>query len=397
MARDFLDRAAPPHIVTLAIATAVSSLATSIFLPSLPGIARYFDTDYALAQLTISLYLAANAVLQLGIGPASDRYGRRPVMLACLGIFIAGTLLAIAATSIEMLLAARVLQSFSAAGMVLARAIVRDTVSADEAAGRIGYITMGMALVPMAAPLIGGLLDESYGWHASFVLMLVFGLIAFALVFFDLGETNRNASASLAVQFRAYPGLFGSSRFWGYTLTSAFGMATFFSLVGAGPFVATELLGLRPAEYGLYFSLISLGYMTGNFLSGRYSRRIGINAMMAGGNCVAAGGIVLAMALFAFGDGNALSLFGPMAMVGIGNGMTLPNANAGVVSVRPELAGSASGLAGTLQLGISAMVSALAGIVVTPQTGVTALLYLMLACAFAAVLAQAFIVYGGRG
>src|SRR5690606_10697078 len=123
---------------------------------SLPGIARYFDADYAVVQLTVSLYLAATAVLQLVIGPASDRFGRRPVMLICFTIFMVGSIAVIYAPTIELLLAARILQAFAAAGMVLSRAIVRDMVGTDEAASKIGYITMGMAVVPMAAPAIGG-------------------------------------------------------------------------------------------------------------------------------------------------------------------------------------------------------------------------------------------------
>lgn len=381
----FLDRAAPPHILTLVLATSVSALATNVFLPSLPGIARYFEADYALAQLTVSIYLAATAVLQLGIGPASDRFGRRPVMLVCLGIFVLGSLASILAPTIEFLLAGRILQAFSVAGMVLARAIVRDTVANDRAASRIGYITMGTAMVPMAAPMIGGLLDEIYDWRASFAMMLAFGLAAFVLVLLDLGETNRSASTSMAAQMRAFPGLLASLPFWGYALTGAFSMATFFALVGAGPFVATELLGLRPSEYGLYFGLLSLGYVIGNFVAGRHSPRIGLDAMMLSGNLMAAAGTALAFALFWLGLGSALALFGPMVLVGIGNGMTLPNAAAGVVGVRPELAGSASGLAGSLQLGFAALVSALAGVVVTVETGIIALLALMLAAAIAAI------------
>ncbi len=393
----FLDRASPPHIFTLVLATSMSALATNVFLPSLPGIARHFEADYALAQLTVSIYLAATAVLQLGIGPASDRFGRRPVMLVCLGLFTLGSLAAILAPTIELLLAARILQAFSAAGMVLARAIVRDTVANDQAASRIGYITMGMAMVPMVAPMIGGLLDEIYDWRAAFLMMFAFGLITFLMVFLDLGETNRNASASLAAQMRAYPGLLKSPPFWGYALTGAFCMAMFFVLVGAGPFVATDLLGLRPSEYGLYFGLLSLGYMIGNFLSGRYSRRVGIDAMMLNGNVLAVVGTALAFGLFWFGLGSALALFGPMVIVGIGNGMTLPNAAAGLVSVRPELAGSASGLAGSLQLGIAALVSTFTGIVVTVETGVLALLALMFVAGFAAILVSLPLAYRKGG
>lgn len=392
----FLDRALPPHVLTLVVATAVSALATNVFLPSLPGIARYFETDYAVAQLMVSVYLAATAVLQLAIGPASDRFGRRPVMLACLSIFVLGTLAAIWAPTIEVLLAARVLQSFSAAGMVLARAIVRDTVDADEAASRIGYITMGMALVPMVAPTVGGILDEIRGWQASFALMLVFGVAALILVYFDLGETNRSTSVSMLAQVRAYPQLFGARRFWGYTFTAAFASGAFFVIIGAGPFVATELLGLRPSEFGLYSGLLSLGYVVGNFLSGRYSRRVGLDRMMLAGNLVMAAGVALSFGLFAAGAQHALSLFGPMMLLGVGNGMTLPNANAGIVSVRPHLAGSASGLGGSLQLGISAVMSSLAGVVVTEQTGVNALLGLMFVCALLAVAATLFVIYARR-
>src|SRR5690606_20157714 len=150
--------------------------------------------------LTVSIYLAATAFLQLGIGPASDRFGRRPVILVCLTIFVVGSAAALWAPTIEVLLGARVLQACSAAGMVLGRAIVRDTVETNEAASRIGYITMGMALVPMVAPMIGGLLDEVYGWQAPFALMLVFGVVTLAIVFFDLGETNASKSAGMLAQ-----------------------------------------------------------------------------------------------------------------------------------------------------------------------------------------------------
>ena len=389
----FLDRSLPPHIVTLVGATSVSALATNVFLPSLPGIARYFSTDYAVAQLMISVYLAATAVLQLAIGPASDRFGRRPVMLACLAIFVLGSAASIWAPTIELLLVARVLQSFSAAGMVLARAIVRDTVEADEAASRIGYITMGMALVPMIAPTIGGALEEIYGWQASFALMFGFGVVALGLVYLDLGETNRATSASMMAQVRTYPQLFGSARFWGYAFTCAFATGAFYVLIGAGPFVAAVVLGLRPSQFGLYYGMLSAGYVAGNFLSGRYSRRVGLNRMMVAGNIVLALGVLVSFALYAAGARHAMALFGPLVLLGVGNGMTLPNANAGLVSVRPHLAGSASGLGGSLQLGVSAVMSSVAGLAVTEQTGIPALLGLILLCAVLAVATSLFVLY----
>jgi DHA1 family bicyclomycin/chloramphenicol resistance-like MFS transporter len=383
MATRFLDRTTAPHLFTLVVATSVSSLSMNVFLPSLPGMARYFAADYAVVQLLVSLYLAATGLVQLFIGPASDRFGRRPVMLACLGVFIAGTVAAIYAPTIEVLLGCRLLQAFSAAGMVLARAVVRDTVEASQAASKIGYITMGMSLVPMIGPIIGGFLDELYGWKSSFVLMLAAGALTFALAWLDLGETNRVKSKSFAAQFRAYPDLLGSPRFWGYTLTAAFTSGAFFAFLGGGPYVATESLHLSPSEYGFYFGIISLGYLLGNFMSGRFSHRFGINRMMLYGNIASVFGMLLSMALFLLGYYHALSLFGPIFFTGVGNGLTLPNANAGIVSVNMHLAGSASGLGGALQVGGGALLAALAGALLTPGSGPYPLILVMLVSSLA--------------
>jgi DHA1 family bicyclomycin/chloramphenicol resistance-like MFS transporter len=390
------SRATPPHIVTLVLATATGALAMNIFLPSLPAIARHYDADYAVVQLAVSLYLAATAVLQLGIGPASDRFGRRPVMIACFIVFLMGSVAAIFAPTIELLLTARILQAFSAAGMVLSRAIVRDTVATDEAASKIGYVTMGMSVVPMIGPLVGGILDELYGWQSTFLLTLAFGVIALGVILADLGETNHRRSSSMLAQVGAYPELFRSRRFWGYTLTAACTSGTFFAFLGGGPYVATEMLGLRPSTYGLYFGLISVGYMLGNFLSGRYSRTVGINSMMLVGNIISTLGMAASLLAFSLGYLHPISLFGPAALVGIGNGMTLPNANAGIVSVRPHLAGSASGLGGSLQIGGGAALSMVSGAILAPETGPIPLVLLMLFSSLAAVVASFYVIHVAR-
>ncbi|MDZ5697776.1 multidrug effflux MFS transporter [Chelativorans sp. M5D2P16] len=394
-ARPF-DRTTPPHILTLVIAAATASVATNVFLPSLPGMATYFGADYALAQLTVSFYLGATAILQLFIGPASDRFGRRPVMLFSFGVFILSTFAAIHAPTMELLLFYRLLQAFAAAGMVLSRAVVRDTVDANEAASRIGYITMGMTVAPMVGPIIGGFLDALYGWQAAFYLMLVFGIVAFTVVYLDLGETNHQRSASMAAQFRNYPELFRSRRFWGYAATAAFTSGGFFAFLGGGPFVATRILELSPAIYGLYFAIVTIGYAVGNFLSGRHSQSIGINRMMLIGNLIAACGMGLSILLFATGFHHPMSLFGPTFFVGLGNGITLPSALAGVVSVRPHLAGSASGLGGALQIGGGAALSVLAGAFLTVQSGPYPLLFVMLSSSLCGVVATLYVIHIAR-
>lgn len=389
-------RDSAPSLATLVIASSVGPLAMNIFLPSLPGMARHFSVDYGLMQLAVSLYLASTAVLQLFIGPASDRFGRRPVLLSCLVVFLAATVAAIYAPTIHVLLACRLLQGFAAAGIVLSRAVVRDTVDAAETASKIGYITMGMSVTPMIGPLIGGILDEWYGWQSTFWLIFVFGALALLVVYLDLGETNHRRSSSLAEQVRSYPQLLGSSRFWGYTATATLASGAFFAFLGGGPYVATEMLHLTPSQYGFYFGIISVGYMLGNFVSGRYAGRIGMNWMMLFGGVVSSLGLVVSLGLFLAGLIHPLSLFVPAAFVGVGNGMTLPSANAGIVSVRPELAGSASGLGGALTIGGGAAMSALAASMLTPQSGPNPLLVAMLLPSLAGVLTALALALRGR-
>lgn len=392
----FLDRRTAPHIATLAIATAFGALSMNIFLPSLPGIAIYFGTSYAVVQLAVTLYLVANAVMQLLIGPLSDRFGRRPVMLFFIGVAIAATVLAIFAPNIEAFLFARILQGTAIAGMVIGRAVVRDMVGPAQAASMIGYVTMAMTLAPMLGPLAGGFLDEWFGWQSTFWLLLAFGAGAFALVFLDLGETNFQRAGSFGAQLASMPQLFGSRRFWGYCGAAAFSSGAFFAFVGGGPYLASEFFKMAPSQYGFYFAFAGVGYITGNFLSGRFAARTGVNTMMAVGGMVVMGGMLVSASLLLAGFTHPLAVFAPVVFVGLGNGITLPSANAGIVSVRPELAGAASGLGGFLQIGGGAMLSLAAGLVLNPTSGPLPLILLMLASASLSVLATLLVIASDR-
>lgn len=379
----FLNRLTPPHIVTLVAISGLGALNMNMFLPSLPNIGSYYAADYALVQLAVSGYLAFTALLQLVIGPMSDRFGRRAVLIGSLVIFLAATAAAPFAPTIESFLALRMLQATVVSGLVLSRAIVRDMVGPEEAASMIGYVTMGMTLVPMIGPALGGIVDQAFGWQASFAVLFLVGAAVLALVLADLGETNKVQSASMVAQFRAYPELVRSRRFWGYTLTATFASGAFFSFLGGAPLVATAMLGLSPGALGLYFIIVALGYMLGNFLSGRFARRVGIGRMMVSGNIISALGMALALALFALGYHHPLSFFGPILFVGLGNGVTLPSANAGIVSVRPHLAGSASGLGGAMMIGGGAVLAALSSAILSPETGPYPLLLVMFGSAVA--------------
>ncbi len=388
----WLDRTTPPHVATLVLMTGVSALNMNMVVPSLPSLAAYFAADYSLVALTVSAYLGLTAVLQLAIGPLSDRYGRRPVMLGCFAIFLLGTLGCMLAQTIEVFLGFRLLQATVASAFVLSRAIVRDMVGPDEAASLIGYVTMGMSVAPMISPMIGGYLDEHFGWQSVFAFTLLAGAVTLGLLWADMGETNRSPSTSFMAQFRAYPELFRSLRFWGYSLTAALASGTFFAFLGGGPWVASEILGMGPAELGFYFGFIAVGYMLGNFLSGRYASRIGLNRMMLFGGIVTTFGTGLALLFFAAGLGTPLAFFGAVTFVGLGNGLCLPSANAGIVSVRPHLAGSASGLGGALMIGGGAALSVLVGALLGPASGPWPLLWLMLASGAGSIVATLWVI-----
>lgn len=388
----FMDRSTPPKLVTLVLLAGISVLGMNIFVPSLAIMAEYFETGYAVMQLSVSLYLGVNAGLQLVIGPMSDKLGRRPVIIGGLVIFVLATFGCMLAESAVVFLIFRMMQAGVVSAMVLSRAVVRDMVPQDQAASMIGYVTMGMSVVPMLGPAVGGVLADVYGWQASFLLLLVLGLGMIVWTWADLGETARPSGLSFAKQFAEYPELLRSPRFWGYAMAAAFASGSFFAYMGGAAFVGTEVFGMDQTVLGIVFGAPALGYFTGNFVSGRYSRRFGINKMIFWGAVINFCGIAGSLTLFLSGMGSASVFFGSMVFVGIGNGMVLPNATAGTLSVRPHLAGTASGLGGAINIGGGAALSQVAGELLGPQTGATPLLWLQFLTAFAAILAIVYVI-----
>ncbi|ROT96275.1 multidrug effflux MFS transporter [Histidinibacterium lentulum] len=388
----FLDRTTPPHIVTLILLAGVSALTMSIFLPSLSGMAVYFGVDYAVMQLAVSGYLATTAVLQVVIGPVSDRYGRRPVTLAALGIFIAATLGAMLAPTAAVFLFFRMFQGAVVTGIVLSRAIVRDMVPQEQAASKIGYVTMGMALVPMVGPMIGGALDQAFGWQAVFGFLALCGAGVLLLSLADQGETLASGGMGFREQVRTWPELLRSPRFWGYTICTAFASGAFFAFLGGASFVAQDIYGLNAFWTGVALGAPAVGYATGNFLSGRFSVAVGMNRMILLGVLATTFGLGLSLLLTVTGLGNAWTFFLLVTFMGLGNGMTLPNATAGLLGVRPHLAGTASGLGGAMMIGGGAALSALAGAVLSVESGSWPLQAIMLVSTLFSGVAIAYVI-----
>jgi DHA1 family bicyclomycin/chloramphenicol resistance-like MFS transporter len=392
----FLNRTTPPHIITLILLAGLSALTMNIFLPSLPGMAAWFGVPYGFMQLSVALYLALSAVLQIIIGPISDAYGRRPVILGALVLFLLATVGTLIAPNATLFLIFRMAQAVIAAGMVLSRAVVRDMVADAEAASMIAYVTMGMSLVPMIGPVIGGVLDEAYGWHANFALLLGLGLLVLWLVWADLGETATVRKLSFANQLRQYPVLLSSQRFWGYSLSAAFASGCFFAYLGGAPYVGNEIFGLTSSQIGVLFAITAVGYMAGNFFAGRFSMRLGMNRMVLIGALVTLVGLLILTLITALGVSHPVVFFGLTITMGLGNGIGLPSANAGILSVRPELAGTASGLGGAITIGGGAGLAALAGALLPPGSTEMPLILLMLASSVASLVAILWVIRRAR-
>lgn len=376
-----------PHPLTLVAMSGLAALSMNVFLPSLPGMARDFGVDYAVMQLSVSAYIGASGVIQLLAGPISDRYGRRPVALACLAIFALATVGTLVAQDAGTFLVFRLAQAMISVCMLLSRAAVRDIYEGARAASMVGYVTMGMAAVPMVAPVIGGVLDDAFGWRANFAVMGVLGLLVLGAVWFDMGETVRGGGLPLRQQLRNYPILARSHRFWGYCLASTLSAGCFFAYLGGAPFVGEQVFHLSPAEVGYFFALPAVGYLAGNFASGRFTARVGLNRMVLAGTLVCLAAMVVALLADLAGIVRPAIFFGAVGVMGLGNGLVMPNATVGMMSVRPDLAGTASGIGGALTVGGGAALSALAGALLHPGAGALPLLVIMTASASGALVA----------
>ena len=392
----FYSATTPPKFFTLILLSALSVASLNFFVTSLSNMAEEFQTDYAVVNLAIAGYAGMTAVLLLIIGPLSDRLGRRPIIIAGLIIFILASMGCLLAEDISTFLFFRLLQGAIVSGSVLSNAVVRDMLPAREAASKLGYLAMAWAVAPMLGPMLGGVLDELFGWRASFIVFFGLGVVLLSLCWIDLGETNKNPSETFAKQFKDYPELFRSRRIWGYALCMAFSAGAFYAFLGGVPLVAKTVFGMSATSLGFYIGTITAGFLLGSFLSGRFARYYQLTTMMIMGRIVACVGLVLGLGLFLTGVVHVFSLFGACMFVGIGNGLTMPSSSAGAMSVRPRLAGSASGLSGALTVGGGAVMASITGILVTEQNGIYPLLGTMLFSSLMGLIAALYVLWVDR-
>ncbi len=367
-----------PPIWLLIACTSISQLAMTLVLPANTVIMREFGASYGVAQLMLTTFLISVGLGQLAVGFLSDKYGRRPVLVWGLAAFCAGCFVSALAPTVDVLLVGRVLQGLGAAASVaVPRAIVRDSYERARAAKVMSYLLLAVGFVPMIAPGIGGILLEIGPWRSLFFLLAVSSLALMIFVYRTLAETGNSKRHNRPLFTKSAGALLIEPAYIGYITSIAFGTAMYHVFNAGAPFVMSEVLHRDPSDFGFYYAIAASMFLAGSLLSARFTERVGADRM-----------ILLALVPIAIGIGlfwlladarHPLTLFIPAGLLMFSNGLTIPNATTGALSVRTDLAGTAAGLSGFVQFLVGAVSTMVVGFALTASS--TPLLVALTLCA----------------
>jgi MFS transporter, DHA1 family, multidrug resistance protein len=352
---------APLWLLTLI--TFSGTLAMHIFVPALPEAARDLGASMAAMQLTMSVYILGLAVGQLAYGPLSDRFGRRPVLMAGLMLYALAGLAAAMVPDVHSLIVARLLQALGGcAGLVIGRAIVRDTALPQEAARRIALMNLMVTVGPGAAPLIGGALATSLGWRSIFFALALLGIVNLLFSWRLLPESRPAAATSKVGSLaRNYGRLLASPSFLGYAIGGSCATTSMYAFIGASSFIFAHQLHRPDYEVGIYPAIVLAGVWLGSMAATRLIPILPIDRLAVWANLLNVLASFVFLGAVLSGELSVPLAIGPMFFFGIGAGVASPAAVTQAISVNPAVIGSASGLYGFSQMGVGAICTALVG------------------------------------
>lgn len=347
-------------LLLLVAMNGIAPISLYILVPALPILATTFLSDVSAVQLNVSLFMVGLAMSQLVTGPLSDRFGRRPVLLAGLGLMVAAIIVCIFAQTLPQLIAGRFLQAVGGAtGMVMSRAIIRDLYPRERVGGMISLVIGVMMIAQLISPLIGGLLETSFGWRSIFYAMAGASIFVTVIIAFGLPETRRLAADGDSAGFiKDSRSLLTSRAYIGYALCQVLASSIIFTFAGGGPYLVVSQMGRTTAEYGAWFAVTGFAFLIGNLSSARVSQRYALDQLIWFGLAIQIGGALLNVLWAAMGfDQTPAWLFGTQMLVMFANAFVMSHSAAGAISVRPLAAGTASGLMGFVQMGFGSLCS----------------------------------------
>lgn len=356
----------------LGLLVSFAPMTIDLYLPAMPLMARDLMTDAESIQLTLSVYMVGFALAQTFFGPVSDRFGRKPTIIVGTCIYLVASVACALATSVEQLIVFRLVQSFGAAvGPVVARAVVRDMFTREEAARMYSVVTTVVAIAPVIAPVLGGFIVVWFGWRANFWILTGFGATAMLLVILMLPETNKTLDPSatrITRMLSNFTSMLSSRVYAGYVLTIIGNFSGLFAYLLGASFVLVGQLGMSPTAFGLSFGFASVGFMSGAFLGSRIVRHVGIERMCLMGTFFSAAGGVLVFGLIWSDVISIWSIILPTVVYFFGMGMSQPNIQAGAISPYPHMAGAAASLLGLAQYVSAGLLSMVLAIFAFDQT-----------------------------
>jgi len=376
-----------PRPTFFILLTAMSVLPVNIYLPALPSIADEFDSSYALVNLSVAGYAIATALTEIVAGVISDRYGRRPVVLISVSIFIVASIGCALAPNIGVFLLCRTFQAAIAACFSVAMVVIKETSTGREAVRKIGLAGMGWALAPMFGPTLGGIVDKLFGWRTIFVVLAVLGGAVLVVSMRQLKETSVYAGTSYGNLFTSFRRVLGSPRFWAYSLCMTCSIGTLYVFFGGAPLVMSNHFGGSSVALGLYMAMVPGGFVLGSYLTGVLASRVFRSHILVYARVLTCTGLLAGLVVATLNDINALTFFTFCVFIGIGNGLTTPAVSMGVMSEHADLAGTAMGLSAAMSIGGGALISSVAGLVLGATGSIHVVLALLLTSATLALLA----------
>jgi MFS transporter, DHA1 family, multidrug resistance protein len=352
-----------PPLWLLALITFSGTFAMHIFVPALPIVAVDLHASISSVQMTVSLYILGLAVGQLFYGPLSDRFGRRSVLMAGLVIYTLSGLAGAFAPSIHFLICARLFQALGGcAGLVIARAIVRDTSAPKDTARRLALMNLMVTLGPGLAPVLGNLMAYSLGWRSIFIFLCLLGLVNFILTTTRLPETGARTSPNLAILARNYCSLLVSARFIGYSVGGGCATTSVYAFIAVAPFVFVNELHRPTNEVGIYLAILIAGIWIGSMLASRLIHRLPMVPLLIGTNCISVAAVAVLLVGILAGHLSLWLAVSTVFIFSVGVGTAAPMALTQAISVNPQVVGSASGLYGFVQMAVGALCTSLAGV-----------------------------------